>query len=436
MVEEAAMSARPRLTEAQNAATESMPLVTPGSRAAPPSTAPGSDLLGFDIVSLTRSAAQLRVDQPAFVQTGAGRHFPGEAWRAQATTFSAFQKLVSQYAGAFANAGLQPGERLLIAGCTSVQSIAAMIGALSVGIDAALAGVHLDSTEIATFATVTGAGAIVTDAGEDDPATAALILGAAAQADCVRLVVSLADCPADGTVSVSAAAAGAAKPAAHVKGGCIITRNSDGMPVTHSQQTLIVAGLDFLARTQLSSGVPIITTIIPASFAGLVCGPLAGLLLGSLTNLHAPFDSTALLHAIETAKPVHLVAPAALAQQIAASSICNAAYLSALVLLQRHEAAPPSLEAPALPPLPVDGIAVSDVAAFDEIAVAAQLRGANGIPARPLEQNHMIHIDGREVLALRAVKHLLENNGVRSTAITFDGAAVSRLDWTYHDATE
>jgi acyl-coenzyme A synthetase/AMP-(fatty) acid ligase len=351
-------------------------------------------------------------------------------------TFEAFQKLVSLYAGAFANAGVQPGERILVAGCTSVQSIAAIIATLSIGADAALAGMHLDSSEIAAFAMITGASAIVTEAGEDDAATAALVLGAAAQADCVRLVVSLADDPADGTVSVSAAAGGGSQPPAHIEGGCIITRNSTGMPVTHSQQTLIVAGLDFLARTRLSAEAPIVTTIIPASFAGLVCGPLAGLLLGSLTNLHAPFDSAVLVRAIEASKPVQLVAPAALATQIAASGFCDADHLSALVLLTRYEAAPPALEAPALPPLAVRGIAVSDLAAFDEIAVAAQLRGADGVPVKPLEQNHMIHIDGREVLALRAVRHLLENNGVRSTAMTFDGAAVSRLDWTYHDTAD
>lgn len=434
------MSAQPRvsapLTTPLTAAAESIPATTPGTGSAVASTASGGDLLGFDIVSLARSAAQLRVKQPAFIQTGAGRVSGADGEPSQPMTFEAFQKLVSLYAGAFANAGVQPGERILVAGCTSVQSIAAIIATLSIGADAALAGMHLDSSEIAAFAMITGASAIVTDAGEDDTATAALVLGAAAQADCVRLVVSLADDPADGTVSVSAAAGGGSQPPAHIEGGCIITRNSTGMPVTHSQQTLIVAGLDFLARTRLSAGAPIVTTIIPASFAGLVCGPLAGLLLGSLTNLHAPFDSAVLVRTIEASKPVQMVAPAALATQIAASGFCDADHLSALVLLNRYEAAPPALDAPALPPLAVRGIAVSDLAAFDEIAVAAQLRGADGVPVKPLEQNHMIHIDGREVLALRAVRHLLENNGVRSTAMTFDGAAVSRLDWKYHDTAD
>ncbi|MCC2096965.1 MAG: AMP-binding protein [Hyphomicrobiales bacterium] len=395
-----------------------------------------NDLLGFDIVSLTRSAAQLRIDQPAFIQSGLESGALASAGDTSPVSYRAFQGLVGRSASALVNVGLQPGERVLIAGCTSVHAIAMMIGALSAGIDAALAGMHLDGEEIGAFARITGAAAIVTEAGADDPATVSQILTAAAGADCVRLVLSLNRDPADGIVAVAAAAGGKAESPPISSGASILTRNSDGMPVTHSQQTLIVAGLDFIARTNLSAGSSIISTLIPASFAGLVCGPVAGLLLGALTNMHAPFDSRALLRAIEAGKPAQLIAPAALARQIAESGVCDKEHLAALVLLKRYEAAPSTLEPSGLPPLSVTGIAISDAAAFDEIAVAAQLRGTDGVPVKPLEQNHMIHIDGREVLAVRAVKHLLENNGVRSTAMTFDGAAVSKLDWKYYDTAD
>ena len=59
------MSAQPRvsapLTTPLTAAVESIPAITPGTGSAVASTASGGDLLGFDVFSLARSAAQLRV---------------------------------------------------------------------------------------------------------------------------------------------------------------------------------------------------------------------------------------------------------------------------------------------------------------------------------------------------------------------------------------
>lgn len=392
--------------------------------------------LGFDLVSLTTSAAQLRSEQIAFARVGQTQPGMLADTGEQELTYAAFHALVKRYTGALQRFGLKPGDRILITGCLSPRSVAAVIASLATGIDTALAGLHLDSDEIAAFARHTGAVAIVTEAGASDNAVVQQIWTAAAQCDAIRLVISLADRAADGTVPMKATGDSTARLPRLQDAARIITRAMDGAPVTHIQETLIAAGLDFIAKSKLSAGAPILSTIIPASFAGLVCGPIAGLLTGAPTLLHAPFDSRQLISRIQRDRPVQLIVPSAISRHIETSGFCDREHLAALVLLSRFEASPATLSAPAIPAMDAAGVTISDLIAFDELTVVAQARGPDGAPAQPLEQNHMLPIGGRQVIAVRAVKHLLENNGIRSTTIAFDGLAVSKMNWKFYDAAE
>ena len=400
-------------------------------------TGNGADLLGFDLVSLTSSAGQLRAGQLAFAHDGGDiDDNAGQSASANELEYPAFRALVNVYASALRAFGLQPGERILICGCLGAQSQAAIMAGLTAGLDTALVGIHLDADDIGDFARLTGASAVLSEASAGEPGVARQILTAASQADSVRIVISLSDDPADGMVPIHASGAATGRAAHLQRSGQVITRDMQGAPVIHSQQTLVTAGLDFIARAKISAGAPIVSTIVPASFAGLVCGPVTGLLTGAPVILHAPFDSTRLIERVKASGPVQLIAPGAISEHLTSSTILNAEDLSLLVLLSRFEGTPAALQAPALPALAVDGFDVCDLAAWDELALAANMRAQGGGPRMPLEDNHVIHLQGRETLALRAVRHLLEKNGIRSTTIAFDGAAVSQRDWKFYDSAQ
>ncbi|MGE3248546.1 MAG: AMP-binding protein [Beijerinckiaceae bacterium] len=385
------------------------------------------DTIGFDIVSLVRSAGQLRAGRLAFADDSSGRE--------DSLTFGQFNTLASSYAAALHAFGLQPGERILVSGGTSVRAFAALCAALAAGLDAAIAGRHLDVQETAAFARAIGAAAIVADVARTDSALAEHLLQSAAQADCVRLAVSLDTDPPDGAISiVEASGAGQQKPDRRYEAR-IITRGADGRPAIHKQQTIVTAGLDFISQAQISAGATIVSTILPASFAGLVCGPVASLLTGAAMVLHAPFDSKRLVARIETEKPVQLIVPAAIAAHLAAAPFLSSQSLATLVFLSRFDDIVSDLSTLLLPKAPGCSCAVTDLLAFGETAVFAERRDIAGASKVPLARNHTIQMDGREIVAIRAVRHLLDTNGVRSARLTFEGAAVSKPDRTYHEHT-
>ncbi len=199
------------------------------------------------------------------------------------------------------------------------------------------------------------------------------------------------------------------------------------------QQTLITACFDFLSQTHVGAGLTLLSTIVPSSFAGLVCGPVAGLLTGATTVLHVPFESKKLIERIEADRPVQLIAPAGLAAQIEKSSLASKEFLASLVLLTRLKEAPAELGDIDLPRINLPGVNMADMIAFGEIAAVAESRDGDRPRSALLQDNHTIQMDGREVLAFRAIKHLLDTNGVRSTAVSLDGAAVTKTDWRIHD---
>jgi len=385
--------------------------------------ATADDLFGFDLVSLVSSAAQLRTSKTAFVQAAP---VPDSANAGNSDIdYTSLRTLVNSYASAFRAFGLQPGERILIAGCLGVRAQAALISGLAAGLDTAVAGVHLDASDLGNFARLTGAVAVVTEVCAAQSGAASQILSAAAQADAVRLVISLSDDAPDGTVPMGAAGAASGRTPNLQRSPRILTRTLNGKLAAHSQQTLIAAGLDLIARTRISAGAPIVSTIVPASFAGLVCGPVAALLSGAPLVLHAPFDSKTLLQRIRELRPVQLMIPAAISAHLAASTVFNSTHLSALIVLSRFEGNPSALEAPPAPVIQAENVDICDLVAWDETALAAHCRGQDGAPGTPLTENHVIQVGGRNILAVRAVRHFLNNNGTSATAIAFDGEAVS-----------
>jgi len=390
------------------------------------------------IGSLVRNAARLRGARLALSGEGlAYRRRPGAA--DGSLTFAGLCERMEADARALAAFGIRPGERALAIGCVSARGFAAVAGALEAGLDVAVAGPHLDAAELGAFAASIGASVMLCEACDTDAGLAEQALAASAAAESVRLVVSLAKAPPDGMVAMDAAvprgdATGEAAHPLQPGSARIVTRSGGGAPVFHRQETLLMAGFDLVSRAQISAAAPLISTIAPTSFAGLVCGPLAGLLAGASTHLLLPFSGRRLVELVETLKPAQLVAPAAICPQLSASGLCSAGRLSALMLLTRLSAPPADWSRVRLPALDADRVAVSDLLAIGEAAAFAERRTAAGLPARPLQSPHTIRVGDREHVAVRSVTHFLDRNGAKSSVIALEGKAVSQPDWILHDA--
>jgi len=182
-----------------------------------------------------------------------------------------------------------------------------------------------------------------------------------------------------------------------------------GRPVAHEQTTLMAAGLDLVARAEIGRATPIISTVPPTSFAGLVAGPFAALLSGVTLHLHGPFAAEDFLKVRAHAAGAHLVIPAALAAEFAGASLLDG--LASAVLVSRSptaaEFAPPALSAPC--PL-IDLYALGETA-----AVAERRRGEAATP--PATEAHFVGFDDARVLTIeRADDHF------RGAAVTSDRA--------------
>ncbi len=145
----------------------------------------------------------------------------------------------------------------------------------------------------------------------------------------------------------------------------------------------MAAGLDFVARAKIGRATPILSTLPPTSFAGLVAGPFAALLSGAMLHLHGPFAADDFLKTRDRAGHAHLVVPAAIAPDLESAAILEG--LASTVLLSRLSAeagftSPPSFASPC--PL-VDLYAIDETA-----AVAEPRRGASA--AQPAPEPHFV----------------------------------------------
>jgi hypothetical protein len=158
----------------------------------------------------------------------------------------------------------------------------------------------------------------------------------------------------------------------------------------------------------------IVSTIAPASFAGLVAGPFAALLSGAPLHLHGPFHSAEFLAELDAAAPVHLVAPRAMAADLDVAGLLTPRTLASLMLLDRSGETDP----PPAPVLRPDlSIPVIDLCAFGERALVAEPRAADGSALPPAWEPHMISAGDRSIVAVQ------RRTGAGTFA--FEGAAVS-----------
>lgn len=250
--------------------------------------------LGFS--ALLDGAARLRPDRIALADS------------AEALTFESFDARVAALATQLV--ALDGGaSRALLLGGASVGAVVLLFAALRAGLDVALAPAHLDVDEAEAFARDVDASIMLADDSFVETLGEELVLTLAASQPGMRVVCALR--PMDGVVCLDAQASGDA-PSGPADGR-VILRDRDGAVRPCEQADLLAAALDVATQAKIGTDQPVLCTMSPMSFAGLVTGPLAALLAGAQCRLHGPFGSRRLADEIARLTPCHLVTPARVA---------------------------------------------------------------------------------------------------------------------------
>ena len=311
---------------------------------------------------------------------------------------------VTQLAGALTALGLRSGERVLLTGGAETAVVRALAGALRAGLDVALFPMHLPLKMLATYVRDVGAAALIGPTSYGGLHLGETWLAAAADTPSLRLVATIGPDEADGAVDLSPAglsAAGFTGAAVAIKGARprIITADrgpAGARAVTHHQATLMMAGLDLVARAGIARQTPLLSTLAPVSVAGLVAGPIAALLAGATLVLDGPFETQAFLARFETLARSHLVVPAAMGADVARAGL--GPQLATLLLVSRAA----GLGTLGLPAHVDAGCPVLDLYAVGESALVAEMRsGGHAAPAAA--EPHRIAFDGRDILAIERV---------------------------------
>ena len=300
-------------------------------------------------------------------------------------TARAFSARVDRLVEQISQCGLKPGERILLVTGANLRSLAVLFAALRAGLEPALVPCGLGPVELAAYARVADAVALAGPTHYGALALGDAYLSAAALSETIRLVATLGPATVDGAAdfssSVRAAVSVPGPTRLDVEAAVIVTFEGPAAApaaVAHRQTSLFAAALALIDQARINPTKPILSTIVPASLAGLVAGPFAALIGASGLVLHGPFESRAFLAAYDAAPDAHLVAPAEVGPLLRNAAMGTGH--TSLILLSRF-ASPTGFVLPAA--LDCER-SVVDLYAFGETAVLARRRDG-GLAQTPAE---------------------------------------------------
>jgi acyl-CoA synthetase (AMP-forming)/AMP-acid ligase II len=269
-----------------------------------------------------------------------------------------------------------------------VENILAVLGVLRAGMIAApLPLLWRRADAVAALARV-GAKALIVCNRVGANQLGQVALQAAAEVFSIRYVCAFgADLP-DGVVSFedvfSATAGGHLLPldrtrenaAAHVAAVTFDVGESGLVPVARTHSELCAGGLALVLESRLQPETKILSTLLPASFAGLSLTLLPWLFSGGTLVLHQPFDPDLLAWQWREDRCTTLIVPGAAAMRLDAAGAFKEEATHAVIAAWRE---PQALMQSALWRAP--HTALVDVAVFGEAALAPAQRGPSGRPA-------------------------------------------------------
>lgn len=243
-------------------------------------------------------------------------------------TFAQADQAVSAIAARFAESGLPAGSIIAMQMPNTIEFVVTALGAIRAGLVVALLPQLWRQSELTTALNRIGARAIVGISRIELVDHADLTLNAAAEAFSIRHVFGFGNDLPEGMTPLAITTSGmngwlpptvpdARRPA-------IVTFDvaPDGfraIPRNHLQ--LISGGLAIFLESGLSQGAKLLSTMLPASFAGFAANVMTWLLSGGSLALHHPADLQILEKQIVDDHCDALIAPALLALRLAESGV-------------------------------------------------------------------------------------------------------------------
>jgi len=240
-------------------------------------------------------------------------------------------------------AGLSEGARVAMIATPEPETLAAIVGATRAGVEVVLLSPALSAPEIAASLGLTRASALTGPAEFAGVDFARRLSEARAAAGAVSwLMLWEVDRPRlfrpdnmQGNAPVSAADRSEA--------GLAVANETGAQPL--SNLGLRARAGDFIEALGVRRNDTIVSLVSPATPAGLVVSAHAPLVAGASLVWQAPFSATALERALAEAGSAHLVAPAAIADELARSELLASSQLATLTLIVAETARLPLFEA-------------------------------------------------------------------------------------------
>ena len=316
------------------------------------------------------------------------------------TTAAQLNRRAGQLAAQLRLGGLTRGERVLIVAGAQTAALVAIAAVLRAGFEPVMAPCDVNPVELATFARISDAAALIGPSHYGALDLTDVYLSAAAIAETVRGILTHGPGLVDGAVDISFAALDAL-PAQDESGSAILEMPTiatfDGPKlaprlISHRQAALFADALSLVEQARIAPSRRIVSLLPPTSLAGLVGGPFAAFVGASHLVLHGPFAARRFLHHCDQAdstaeRSFHLLAPAAIGAAFENESLT--VDLASLLLVSRFA----DHDAFALPASIACRCPVIDLYAFGEGTVLAQTR-QNGEADPPRRLTELSLTDG------------------------------------------
>ncbi|MGC1352199.1 MAG: class I adenylate-forming enzyme family protein, partial [Xanthobacteraceae bacterium] len=334
----------------------------------------------FTIDDIFRSHAQRRPDALALIDATNRESFTDG--KPRRLTFAAADRLISAIAGRLHQMGLPTDSVIAIQLPNVVENILVTLAIWRAGMIAATLPLLCRRTDAAAALARIGAKALITcgRVGAFDHGRLAMTVGA--DVFSIRYIAGFGENPPDGMVSFDDLFAGevdTAPPsdrerrsnvAAHVAAITFDVGESGIVPAARSHVELLAGGLAVVLESGVAQNAAILSTIVPASFAGICLTLLPWALCGGTLVLRHPFDAATLGSQMREERCDTLILPGPIALRLAATDVFAMQGPAAIIATWR---APERLAGSS--PWHESSIALIDVSIFGEAGFEPARRG-------------------------------------------------------------
>ena len=267
---------------------------------------------------LLRRTTARRGDQTALIDPIDKQRVTGT--RPRTLTYAETDRAVSAIATHFIDSGLSTGTVIALQLPNTIELSLTVLAAFRAGLVVALLPQLWRQADLATALNRIGARAIVTASRIDGVSHADIAMQAAADVFSIRNVFGFGDHLPEGMAGLDDVIARppspALFPAIDPRRLALITFDvtADGLrSIPRSHMSLMAAGLAIVLESRLPQGARLLSTMAPASLAGLGCSTVAWLLSGGTLSLHHAFDADALAAQLKQDRCNALAVPTPLA---------------------------------------------------------------------------------------------------------------------------